>query len=80
MLSQPVVGGSDGFDAIIFPEGVVRRTVEDIYACRRVTLKWAIDEIKLDVIGEFGAERGWARLVGELVWDCGGANRSGSGR
>lgn len=58
MISQPVVGSSDGVDAIIFPKGVVRRTVEDIYACSGVTLEWTIDKIKLYVVGKFGAKCG----------------------
>jgi hypothetical protein len=35
-----VVRGSDGVDAVIFPEGVVRRVVEDIYACGGIAFKF----------------------------------------
>lgn len=81
MLSQPVVGCSDGIDAIIFPEGVVRRVVEDIYACGGIALKWAIDKIKLYVVGKFGAECSWCEISClEGPADCGVANKSGSGR
>lgn len=59
MISQPVVGGSDGLDIVILPERVVRWTVEDIYSRSGVSLKWAIDKVKFNVVGKFGAERGW---------------------
>lgn len=67
MISQPVVGGSDGLNVVILPKRVVRWTVEDIYSWSGVSLKWAIDKVKLYVVGKFGAECGWGISV-SVIW------------